>query len=392
MISPKEILETARPLATPFYLYDMDLLDATLREIKRSAACNDKFRVSYAMKACNELPVLRAVRAAGLGLDTVSGGEIEMALKAGFSGQDIMFAGVGKTDREIDLALKADILAFNVESMPELEVIDQRAALQGKTARVALRVNPDIDAHTHHYITTGLEENKFGINQSSLDKAVDMALSMKNVEFYGLHFHIGSQITTLEPFKILCERANRITDRLRGRGIKVRSLNLGGGLAIDYDNPRRNPVADFAAFFETINSLLDTALIDEVHFELGRAVVGQTGFLITRVVYVKEGDSRTFVITDGGMTELIRPALYEARHPIENVSGMLRGEPGRKVDVVGPVCESADVFGRDYTLAEPRRGDVLAVGCAGAYGQVMSSRYNARTLNPSVFVGGGKDS
>lgn len=380
------IFEIASGHPTPFYLYDMRLLERTLKAATQAMAVNPKFRLHYAMKACAEEPVLKAVRNAGVGLDTVSGGEIAAGIKAGFSPDSIMFAGVGKTDSEIDFALTEQIKCFNVESLPELEAISERAVALGKTARVALRINPDIDAHTHHYITTGLSENKFGISLRQLDTAVDMVGRLEGLEFFGLHFHIGSQITVTEPFKLLCQKANYIVNYLECKGLNIHSINMGGGLAIDYDNPQSNPVPDFKTYFETFNRYLDTEKVDEVHFEPGRALVGQCGSLISRVVFVKEGETRTFVIADAGMTELIRPALYEARHPIVNISGNLRGDSLRKVDIVGPVCESSDVFGQDYLISLPKRGDILSIGCVGAYGQSMSSHYNGRSLNPSVFV------
>lgn len=378
MITDSQFSEIAGE-GTPAYVYDIDLLRNTLEKINKSAAINPKFRVHYAVKANGIPEILETVRDAGIGLDTVSGGEIESGLKAGFEPQSIVYAGVGKTDREIDLALKTGIGVFNVESLPELEIISQRAVAMGKEAQVALRINPDIDAHTHHYITTGLNENKFGINLRHLDHSVDLALSLPGIKFAGLHFHIGSQITIAEPFVILCKKINEITRRLADRGITLRYVNVGGGLAIDYDNPRENPIPDFEAYFNTFNSFLDTKTIDEVHFELGRAIVGQCGYLVTKVIYVKTGDTRTFAIVDAGMNDLIRPALYQARHEIRNISGDLRHDPPTLVDVVGPICESADEFGKDYSLSAPHRGDVFVIYSAGAYGQAMSSSYNSRT-------------
>ncbi len=368
---------------TPFYYYDLSLLDKTVEAALEGASVNPKFRLHYAVKACTDPLVMRHISHAGLGADTVSGGEIIRAVETGFPASKIMFAGVGKTDREIDIALDQGIEAFNVESLPELENISERAKAKGVTARVALRVNPEIDAHTHHYITTGLAENKFGINLSSLDKAIETALSLPAVKLVGLHFHIGSQITINEPFKILSERINGIVRNLANRGIRLKSVNVGGGLGIDYENPDKYPVPDFKSYFDTFNDSLDTSLIDEVHFELGRALVGQCGSLISRVLYVKEGDERTFAILDAGMSELIRPALYQALHAVENISG--KDRPTVTVDIVGPVCESSDTFATDYPLATPRRGDIIAIRSAGAYGEVMSSGYNLRSLNPPMY-------
>ena len=368
---------------TPFYYYDLALLDKTVNAALKASSVNPKFRLHYAMKACTDPEVLRHIARAGLGADTVSGGEILRAVETGFPASKIMFAGVGKTDKEIDIALEQGIEAFNVESIPELENISERASLKGVTANVALRVNPEIDAHTHHYITTGLAENKFGINLSSLDKAVDVALSLPAIKLVGLHFHIGSQVTITEPFKILSERVNDIIRDLADKGIRLKSVNVGGGLGIDYDKPDENPIPDFKSYFDTFNDNLDTSLIDEVHFELGRALVGQCGSLISRVLYVKEGDERQFTILDAGMTELIRPALYQALHVVENLTGHDRQII--KTDIVGPVCESSDTFATAYPLASPRRGDVVAVRSAGAYGEVMASAYNLRHLNPPVY-------
>lgn len=379
-----DLTEVARR-ETPFYYYDLGLLARTVESVRRCAAVNDKFRVHYAVKACYDPRVLSLIAAAGLGADTVSGNEIAECLRRGFPADRIMFAGVGKTDREIDLALTADIEAFNVESLPELAVISERATALGKTARVALRINPDIDAHTHHFITTGLAENKFGINMSALDAAVDTALSLPSIELTGLHFHIGSQITVNEPYGVLCERVNNLLRHLYDRGVRLHSVNMGGGLGIDYDDPDGHDMPDFKAYFDTFDRLLDTTLVDEVHFELGRAIVGQCGSLITRILYVKEGDTRTFAILDAGMTELIRPALYGASHPIQNLTG--EGRPAVEVDVVGPVCETTDTFATGYIMPQPERGDIVAIRSAGAYGEAMSSYYNMRRLNPAMYGG-----
>lgn len=385
-MTPEKIQEIAEKCRTPFYLYDMDLLCRTLEAASKAASVNPLFKVHYALKACTERPVLKEIRKAGFGLDTVSGGEIMLGEKQGFPGADILYAGVGKADWEIELALDGGIGCFNVESLAELEVISEIARRRQTTARVALRVNPEIDAHTHHYITTGLSENKFGINMSQLDHVVDCALRLPFIDLLGLHFHIGSQITVFEPFALLCDKVNAILKHLKSRGVRIRTVNVGGGLGIDYENPDVNPIPDFETYFNIFNNCLDTSDLLRVNFELGRSIVGQCGNLVTRVLYVKEGDTRTFAIVDAGMTELIRPALYGARHAIENVSGNLRGDAVRTVDIVGPVCESSDVFGKDYTIASPRRGDILVVKSAGAYGSVMSSNYNCRTINPPVFV------
>ena len=315
-------LDTFRHYDTPFYYYDMELLKATLHEMQ-SHIKGLPFHVHYAVKANANPRILHEIREAGLSIDCVSGGEIVAALAAGFKGDAIAFAGVGKTDREIALGINHDIFCFNVESMPELDVINEIAATKGKKANVALRVNPNIDAHTHEYITTGLSENKFGINLEQLDAAVDKALSLPDVNLMGLHFHIGSQLLDFTPYKMLCDRINELQDHFEGRGISFRIINVGGGLGIDYDNPDGNPIPDFKGYFDTFKQNLKLRPGQELHFELGRAIVGQCGSLITRVLYVKNGTTRNFAIVDAGMTDLIRPALYQAHHVAQNLTSAL---------------------------------------------------------------------
>lgn len=369
-------------LRTPFYFYDLKLLDQTLSDIKRTAR-DPRFKVHYAIKANANPGVLRNIQAAGLGVDCVSGGEIEAALEAGFRGERIVFAGVGKSDEEIRFALEANIGCFNVESEPELLIINEIAGEMGKKAAVALRVNPNIDAHTHEYITTGLAENKFGINLELLPAMIDKAISLDNIDFKGLHFHIGSQITETEPFVMLCETINRLQDEYNAKGITFSSINVGGGLGIDYAHPERRPIPDFENYFKTFHNHLKLRDGQEVHFELGRSVVAQCGSLITKVLYVKEGTTKKFAIVDAGMTDLIRPALYNAHHKIENISNP-NGEL-HHYDVVGPICESSDCFGKDELLPTISRGDLLALRSAGAYGEIMASQYNCRKLPHSVF-------
>ena len=312
----------------------------------------------------------------------MSGGEIQACLNAGFSSDKIVFAGVGKADWEINLGLDADIFCFNVESIPELEVINELALAKNKVAKIAFRVNPNVDAHTHHYITTGLNENKFGINMEQLDSVIDRALSMSNVELIGLHFHIGSQIQEMDPFKALSERVNELQDKLEAKGVTLKVINVGGGLGIDYKNPDLNPVPDFKDYFETFNKNLKLRKGQEVHFELGRSVVCQCGSLITSVLYVKEGTVKKFVIVDAGMSDLIRPALYDAHHEIENISSDLAKET---YDVVGPICESSDCFGKEESLNQTKRGDLIALRSAGAYGEIMACQYNCRTLPKAIY-------
>lgn len=375
-------VEEFAQLPTPFYFYDLKLLDHTLRELRR-AARDPRYHVHYAIKANANPGILRAIQAAGLGVDAVSGWEIEAALEAGFRGGKIVFAGVGKSDPEIRLALEKGVGCFNVESEPELRVISGIASGMGLTAPVAIRVNPNIDAHTHEYITTGLAENKFGINLGHLAEIISLAATLPGIELKGLHFHIGSQITETEPFAMLCDTINRLQDEYEARGIHFSSINVGGGLGIDYANPDRHPIPDFEGYFTTFHNHLRLRPDQELHFELGRSIVGQCGSLITRTLYVKEGDTKRFAIVDAGMSDLIRPALYNAHHKIENISDP--SAPLERYDVVGPICESSDCFGKGEMLPRVERGTLLALRSAGAYGEIMASRYNCRPFAPSYF-------
>ena len=366
-----------RELETPFYYYDTNLLRHTLDTIRKEAGKYNKFCVHYAVKANANPKVLSIIRESGLGADCVSGGEIKAAIKAGFPANKIVYAGVGKTDAEINLGLDYDIFCFNVESVPELEVINELATAKGKIARVAFRINPDVGAHTHANITTGLAENKFGISMKDMDHVIDRALEMNNINFVGLHFHIGSQILDMGDFTALCNRINELQEKLYARQIIVEHINVGGGLGIDYAHPNRQPVPDFASYFETYHKHLKLRPQQTLHFELGRSVVGQCGSLITKVIYVKQGTNKQFAIVDGGMTDLIRPALYQAYHKIENITSE---EPMETYDVVGPICESSDVFGKAIDLNKAHRGDLFALRSAGAYGEIMASAYNCRAL------------
>ena len=369
--------------STPFYYYDMELLRNTLDAIK-TAAPDSCFHVHYAIKANANSLVIREIAKAGFGVDCVSEGEIRAALNAGFPSSKIVFAGVGKGDSEIDFALDNDIECFNVESIPELQLIQEMASVKDKIANVALRVNPNIDAHTHHYITTGLEENKFGIALEMLHEAVDFCLKNPNLRLVGLHFHIGSQITVTEPFKILCERINTLVDQYKKLGVEFRMINVGGGLGIDYDDPDGHPIPDFKSYFVVFRENLRLDATQQVHFELGRSIVGQCGSLITKVRYIKEGVKKKFVIVDAGMTDLIRPALYQAHHLIQNITS--QSSETEVYDVVGPICESSDCFGMEETLPVTRRGDLLAIRSAGAYGEIMASQYNCRNLPGSIVL------
>lgn len=378
-------VEKFKEIQTPFYYYDKQLLEQTLETIKAEAGKYPGFRVHYAVKANVDPIVLNLINQSGLGCDCVSGGEVDVCLKAGFPASKIVFAGVGKADWEINLALDSGIACFNVESIPELEVINHLAAAKDKTARVAIRVNPNVDPHTHKYITTGLEENKFGIPVEMLLEVLDLALTLRNIRIIGLHFHIGSQLLDLEPFSVLCDRINDLQNMVEARGIRLETINVGGGLGCDYDDPDANPIPDFASFFSNYAKHLKLRPGQELHFELGRSVVCQCGSLITRALYVKEGLKKKFVILDAGMSELIRPALYQAHHKIQNLSAAADSATD-VYDVVGPICESSDVFGVDEKLPVTQRGDIFALRSAGAYGQIMSSNYNCRRTPASVVL------
>lgn len=363
--------------ATPFYYYDTALLQSTLQAVREETAERPGFAVHYAVKANANPKVLRLIAKAGLGADCVSGGEIKAALAAGFPASMTVYAGVGKADWEINTALDAGIFCFNVESKPELEIINELAAARGKVATVCFRINPDVGAHTHANITTGLAENKFGIAMADMLPLIKEAQALANIRFAGLHFHIGSQILDMTDFERLCERINELQDELDKEDIRIENINVGGGLGIRYDDPDGHPIPDFKAYFDTYATHLQLREGQKLHFELGRAIVGQMGSLITRTLYVKQGSVKKFCIVDGGMSDLIRPALYGAHHEIENLSSEA---PEELYDVVGPICESSDVFGKDVRLPQAHRGDFIAIRSAGAYGEIMASQYNCRPL------------
>ncbi len=370
-------VEKFRATRTPFYYYDTNLLRNTIREVKNESAKYDNFFVHYAVKANANPKILKIISEGGLGVDCVSGGEIEAAMQAGFPSDGIVFAGVGKADWEINIALDANIFCFNVESVPELEVINELAKVKGKTANVCFRINPEVGAHTHANITTGLAENKFGIAMSDMVPVIERAMSLENIKFIGLHFHIGSQILDMTDFEQLCTRINELQEVLKSKGIKVENINVGGGLGINYDDPDKAPIPDFKSYFKTFANGLRLEPGQKVHFELGRSLVAQMGSLITKVLYVKKGVNKLFCIVDAGMTDLIRPALYDASHKTENITS---GKAPETYDVVGPICESSDVFAKGIQVCECQRGDLIAMRSAGAYGEIMASRYNCRQL------------
>ncbi|MBQ3634918.1 MAG: diaminopimelate decarboxylase [Bacteroidales bacterium] len=374
-------LERFAQVETPFYYYDLDVLRLTLDTVVREAAKHD-FVVHYAVKANANPRLLNEIRQAGLGIDCVSGGEVRCALEHGFDAKKIVFAGVGKSDWEIDLALDADIECLNVESIPEMEVINERAMAKGRVADICLRVNPNVDAHTHQYITTGMEENKFGIGLWEVEAACRRAEELPCINLVGFHFHIGSQITDMSAFQVLCTRVNELLRWAEEHKINLSVVNVGGGLGVDYEHPDEMPLPDFADYFSTFARHLELRSGQQVHFELGRSIVAQCGSLVTKVLYVKKGQKKQFAVVDAGMNDLIRPALYHAYHKIENISSAL---PVEKYDVVGPVCESSDCFGKEIQLPAVSRGDLIALRSAGAYGETMASRYNLRKFAQGVY-------
>jgi len=368
-----------RKIHTPFYYYDLDVLKSTLTTLKKETK-NSGYKVHYALKANANPRILNIISSSGFGADCVSWNEVDAAIKAGFDPSHIVFAGVGKSDYEISNAIDAGIFCFNCESIPEIEVIEQLASKKKKKAPIALRINPLVDAHTHKYITTGIEESKFGIHTWELDNVLKVLAKTKHIDLIGMHFHIGSQITKMSVFKSLCTHINELQEWFANRGADIRVVNVGGGLGIDYENPERAPL--FSQYFDLLNEFIDLKPGQELHLEPGRSVAGQCGSLITKVLYIKNGTNTIFAIVDAGMTDLIRPALYQAHHKIENLTS--KGNTFR-YDVVGPICESSDTFAKFIELPETQRGDILAIRSAGAYGEAMASRYNLRDLPKAVF-------
>lgn len=371
-----DIIKNGQEIVTPAYYYDLSLLRTNASLAKKESE-KYGYHIHYAIKANHNKRIVKELVAMGFGADCVSGQEIELAIACGFDAEKIVFAGVGKTDKEIQIGLEHQIMAFNVESLQELEVLADWAQRLKRKASVALRINPNVDAKTHHYITTGLEENKFGIPSSELERCIQCVLEHPFLEFKGLHFHVGSQITELHVFKRLCQKVNEWNRWFLERGIAVPILNLGGGLGVNYEEPDTKPFADFESFFKIFHDHLEPQAGQEIHFELGRSLVASCGVLLGRVLYVKEGLDKKFAILDAGMTELLRPALYQAYHQISVIEPK-PNSPKYSYDVVGPICESSDCFGKHVLLPELERGMLVGIHTAGAYGEVMASRYNLR--------------
>ena len=381
MLSEK-IINKITSYKTPFYFYDLELLQHTL-DLVKSESAKYNYHVHYAFKANTNSRIIEQIQKNGLGADCVSGNEVKCAIDNNFDSSKIVFAGVGKSDDEINYALDKNIFCFNCESIQELEVINDLAAKQNKNASIALRINPNVDANTHKYITTGLEENKFGINPYEFETVIEKLKTLTHLKLIGLHFHIGSQITDLAPYKKLCSRVNEINHYFLTKGFDLPIINVGGGIGINYHEPDKESIIDFASYFKVFNDFIELRKNQELHFELGRAIVAQCGSLISKVLYIKNGINTNFAILDAGMTELIRPALYQAYHKIDNISSSSKSII--KYDVVGPICESSDCFGKAVELPETNRGDLIAIRSAGAYGEVMSSRYNLRDDVKSYF-------
>ena len=381
MIKGKFPIHKFNSIETPFYYYDVNLLQQTINTIE-SEIKDKPYHVHYALKANSNPRILQKISGKGFGADCVSGNEILRAIENNFEPKQIAFAGVGKTDKEIDIALNNDIFSFNVESIPEMHAINSLAQTKNKKARIALRINPNIDAHTHSYITTGLNDNKFGLDERQIPEILSLLPSLSSLELIGVHFHIGSQITTLSSFKNLCYKINEIQKEFDKTGFNLEHINVGGGLGIDYEQPNEFPIANFKDYFNLFSTHLELREEQTLHFELGRSIVAQCGSLITRVTYLKKGIKKNFLIVDAGMTDLIRPALYQATHHVENLTS---NQDVFDYDIVGPICESSDIFAKDFKLNKSKRGDILAIRSAGAYGEVMASQYNCRDFAKSYF-------
>lgn len=367
---------------TPFYFYDIDLLRQTLDSVVW-AASKYNFKIHYAIKANYDPRILQIIKEYGLGIDCASGNEVRCAIEAGFDPQSIVYAGVGKKDKELRYAIEQGIFAINCESLQEIEVLNDIAAEMGKVVNIGLRVNPDIDPKTNHCIDTGQADSKFGISYEKVLEQAEWIQSLSNVCVKGMHLHIGSQIRELHVFQYLCDKVNVITDNLVKKGFNLDFVDVGGGLGINYDMPENEPVPNFASVFAIINGNLKVGG-REIHFEFGRSIVGECGELITKVLYRKDtATGRRLVIVDASMTELIRPMLYGAYHDIENLTSTETKH--EKYSVVGTACESTDVFNESLTLPKTVRGDILSIKSAGAYGMSMASRYNQHDLPGAVY-------
>jgi len=377
------LIELADAIGTPFYCYSTATLERHYR-VFSGAFADEKALVCYSLKANSNQSVLRTLAKLGAGADVVSGGELKRALAAGIPPEKILFSGIGKTETELRAALDADLLCINIESEPELELLSRLAAETGRTARISVRVNPDVDSGSHAKISTGKSENKFGVPLARAREVYARAAKLPGIRVTGVDMHIGSQITDLVPLEAAFRLLAEFVQTLRADGHAISHVDFGGGLGIPYYLDQEAPPepAAYAAVVKRVTHNLGCTLI----FEPGRMIVGNAGILVTRVIYVKHGEAKNFVIIDAAMNDLIRPTLYEAHHDILPIVAAASGAPTIVADVVGPVCESGDYLALDRTLPEPRAGDLLAIMTAGAYGAVQSGTYNTRALVPEVLV------
>tara|TARA_X000000950_G_scaffold217323_1_gene261499 strand:- start:646 stop:1797 length:1152 start_codon:yes stop_codon:yes gene_type:complete len=360
-------------LSTPFYYYDLDILEKNLFNLKNSLKTYNK--VHFSVKSNSNPRILRIIKNFNLGIDAVSANEIKHCINLGFNPKDIVFAGVGKSDEEIEYGIINNISYFNVESLQELEVIDSISKKFSKKTTVSIRINPNIKSETHKKIQTGSSDDKFGIDLNDISH-IPKLQKLENIKITGLHFHIGSQIINLKPFHDLCNISNDILNYLRENDIKIKNINVGGGLGIDYEYPEKNLLSNFKEFISLFNNQIRLDKNQSIHFELGRSIVGQCGFLISKILYSKKSYDKNFLILDSGMNNLIRPALYNSKHKISNLTS--KNSDHLNYDVAGPICESSDTFAKNYRLVKSIRGDLIAIHSCGAYAESMSSNYNLR--------------
>lgn len=378
----RQVAEKLRKYETPFYLYDIALLRQTLESVTYESK-KYNYHLHYAIKANYDDRLLQVIREYGLGIDCASGNELKKAIEAGFDPKTIVYAGVGKRDKELRYAIEQKILAINVESLEELFLLDRMSGEMGVVTDVALRINPDIDPKTNHCIDTGQADSKFGISYEEILENAEELKKLQNLKLIGIHLHIGSQIRELHVFENMCNKVNVIIENLERLGFSFRFVDVGGGLGVNYDVPENEPIPNFASLFSIIHNHLSVG-DREVHFEFGRAIVAECGELITSVLFNKTtATGRRLVIVDASMTELIRPALYGSYHNIENVTS--DSESNVKYTIVGTACESTDVFQENVSLKKTKRGDLIAIKSAGAYGMSMASRYNLHDLPGAVY-------
>ena len=368
-----ELTQKLTKLKTPFYFYDLDLLDKTILSLKESLDPN--YSVYYAIKANNNSKIIKLIKDHDLGIDAVSGEEINKSLNNSIKPKKIVFAGVGKTKDEIIFAIRKKIYLFNCESFDEISLIDKISNELNVKTKIAIRLNPNIDSRSHKYIKTGMFDSKFGIQIDHLAEILEKIKNLNHIDLKGYHFHLGSQIDDLGVFRKLCKVSNEINIYLKNKNFNITDINLGGGLGINYKEPDLNLIPDFNSYFQIFKKNLIYFDNQKIHFELGRSIVGQSGYLFSSILYLKKSFNKHFIIIDAGMTELIRPALYNAQHHIENLSS---NKKEIKYDVVGPLCESSDTFAKDYYLNQSKIGDLIVIRSSGAYGEVMSSNYNLR--------------